>query len=133
MELSILVKARESGQKNLQLWGKVTTSNGKVSGRSSTDKGDLRLCEVHHIGTKNLCLQDYLVATNFEREVVVDGKTHGDLHVCASQDGVQWVDLATVSPQVSEMVAKDKSFFTGEPSHLYSTQASQPLQVWVAS
>ena len=60
--------------------------------------------------------QDYLVAQGCTRTAVLDGRLEEDRRVYFTQDGVQWLDLASVAPAAAQAAAQFTAQLSGDPA-----------------
>jgi len=98
LDHSLPIKRAEAGLKNLTLWGKVVTLNGK----------------------------DYLIAEGYNDPIINTGVVSLQSHYYYSQDGVKWVDLLPVDAETALRAARIKETLSGDPAKAFEVQEDDP-------
>lgn len=96
---SFPIKRAETGLKNLTLWGRITTLNGK----------------------------DYLIAEGYNDGLLQGAHVnYSDAKYFYSLDGVKWVDLQAVDEVAAAHAAKLRTMLSGDPSKIYEIAEDDP-------
>ena len=98
MEASLPLKKAEAGVAELSLWGRLSALDGR----------------------------DYYVAEGRQRAHVYLGKVVGETRHFYSQDGVNWIDLGEVGPEVEARCVRVSQPLSGDPATMYTVEEPAP-------